>query len=112
MRYSFLLAAALFAPSAHAASLFLGSVSPRGAQRGTEATLFLGGVRLADAKEVLFYTPGFTVKKLEVVNDTQLKATVAVAADCKLGEHSLRVRTASGISELRTVWVGALPVVA
>ena len=31
--------------------------------------------------------------------------------DCRLGEHAVRVRTATGISELRTFWVGALPVV-
>ena len=65
-----------------------------------------------DAKEVIFYTPGFSVAKLEVVNPTVIRATVKIAADCQLGEHALRVRTASGISELRTFWVGALPVVA
>jgi hypothetical protein len=94
-----------------AASPALGGISPRGVQRGKEEVLILGGVRLADAREILFYSPGFTVKKFEVVNDTQVKATVQVAADCALGEHAVRVRTASGISELRTVWVGALPVV-
>ena len=31
--------------------------------------------------------------------------------DCRLGEHAFRVRTATGICELRTFWVGALPVV-
>src|SRR5262249_28224961 len=55
--------------------------------------------------------PGFTTTKLEVVNPTQVKATVKIAPDAALGEHALRVRTASGISELRTFWVGALPVV-
>ncbi|MFO0841383.1 MAG: PPC domain-containing protein [Gemmataceae bacterium] len=84
-------------------------MSPRGGQRGTDVTMVFGGARLADAKEVVFYTPGFTVKKLDIVNDTQVKAVVSIAADCKLGEHCLRVRTASGISELRTFWVGALP---
>lgn len=98
--------------SVQAASPSLGSVSPRGAQRGTEATLVFGGARLGDAKEILFYSPGFTVAKLDVVNDGQVKATVKIAPDCRLGEHALRVRTASGISELRTFWVGALPVVA
>jgi hypothetical protein len=57
----------------------------------------------------LFYSPGFTVSKLEVINDNQVKATVQIAADCQLGEHAMRVRTASGISELRTFYVGALP---
>jgi hypothetical protein len=94
-----------------AASPSLGGVQPRGAQRGTEAVLTFSGGRLTDAQEVLVYYPGITVKKLEVVNDGALKVTVAIAPDCRLGEHVFRVRTASGISDARTFWVGALPVV-
>ncbi|HXD87929.1 MAG TPA: hypothetical protein VN641_15690, partial [Urbifossiella sp.] len=94
-----------------AASPSLGGIQPRGAQRGTEAVVTFTGGRLADAQEVLVYYPGITVKKLEVVNASQLKVTLAIAADCRLGEHAFRVRTASGISDLRTLWVGALPVI-
>ncbi len=94
-----------------AASPSLGGIQPRGAQRGTEAVLTFSGGRLADAQEVLVYYPGITVKKLEVVNAAQLKVTVAIAPDCRLGEHAFRVRTATGISEVRTFWVGALPVI-
>ena len=43
-----------------------------------------------------------------VVNDDQVKATVKIAPDCRLGLHDLRLRTATGISELRTFSVGAL----
>jgi hypothetical protein len=93
------------------ASPSLGGISPRGGQRGTEVTFSFGGARLGDAKEVLFYSPGFEVKKLTVVNDNVVQAVVKIAADCKLGEHAARVRTESGVSELRTFWVGALPVV-
>ena len=82
-----------------AASPVLGGVTPRGVQRGTDAVLFFNGARLADAQEILFYYPGFTVTKLEVVNDSQVKATVKIAADCRLGEHAVRVRTATGVSE-------------
>ncbi len=92
-----------------ASSPSLGGISPRGVQRGTEATLLFNGGRLADAQEILFYSPGLTPTKLEVVNDGQVKLTVQVAADCRLGEHAARVRTASGISELRTFYIGALP---
>jgi hypothetical protein len=95
-----------------AATPTIGNILPRGVQRGTEATLFFNGARLSDAKEILLYYPGVTVAKLEVVNDNQVKATVKVAADCRLGEHAARVRCASGISELLTFYVGALPVVA
>src|SRR5262245_7936029 len=94
-----------------AASPSLASVQPRGAQRGADATFVLGGNNPADAKELFFYSPGLSVTKLEVVNNTQVKVTVKIAPDARLGEHALRVRTATGVTELRTLWVGALPVV-
>ena len=97
--------------TATAASPSVGSVQPRGAQRGTDAAIVLSGGNLADAQEIVFYSPGFTVAKIEVVNPNAIKATVKIAPDCRLGEHALRVRTATGISEMRTFWVGALPVV-
>jgi hypothetical protein len=97
--------------AAPAASPSLGSITPRGVQRGTDAVLLFNGGRLTDAQEILFYYPGVAVSKLEVVNDGQVKATVKVAADCRLGEHVARVRTASGLSEMRTFWIGALPIV-
>lgn len=107
----FALGAWLFGARADAASPVLGGVSPRGGQRGAEHVVVFSGARLKDAQEVLFFAPGFTVTKLEAIGETQVKATVKIAADCRLGEHAVRVRTASGLSELRTFWVGALPVV-
>jgi hypothetical protein len=92
-----------------ASSPSLGGISPRGGQRGTELAVFFNGARLSDAQEILFYSPGFAVTKLEMVNDGQVKATVQIAPDCRIGEHAMRVRTATGISELRTFYVGALP---
>ena len=100
-----------FAGTSSAASPSLGGIQPRGAQRGTEAVLTFSGGRLSDAQEVLVYYPGIVVKKLEVVNDAQLKVTATIAPDCRPGEHAFRVRTATGVSEVRTFWVGALPVV-
>jgi hypothetical protein len=89
----------------------LNAIQPRGGQRGTEQIVTFQGARLGDAKEVLCYSPGFTVTKIEPVNDGTFKATIKVAADCRLGEHAFRVRTASGVTEMRTWWVGALPVI-
>src|ERR1700683_5101769 len=76
-------------------------VLPRGAQRGTEADLVLHGQRLGDAQEILFYDPSITVTKLDATNPNALKAHVKIAAEAELDEHQLRVRTATGISELR-----------
>ncbi len=68
------------------------------------------GARLADAAEILFYDAGFEVKSLTAA-DGAATAKIAIAADCRLGAHAMRVRTTTGISELRTFYVGALPVV-
>jgi len=105
-----LLAAAIVC-AAPAASPQLDRVSPAGVQRGTQADLVLSGARLADAAEILFYQPGIAVLSL-TAEAGAVRARVEVAADCPLGEHQLRVRTATGISELRTLFVGALPTVA
>ncbi len=94
-----------------AASPALSIIQPRGAQRGTEAVLNFQGGRLVDTQEVLIYSPGITVKKLEVVNDASVKVTVTISPDCRLGEHSFRLRTATGVSDLRTFWIGAFPCV-
>lgn len=87
----------------------LGGVIPVGLQRGVETEVIFGGARFGDAEQLLFYSPGFEVKKLEVVNDTTLKALIAVAPDCAPGIHAVRVRTATGISDLKTFTVGILP---
>ncbi len=107
-----MLFAMLIATTVHAASPQLNRVLPRGGQRGTEIDLVLDGVRLADAKEILFYEPGISVTKLDIVNEKQVKAHVKIEPGAELGQHTLRVRSATGISELRTFWVGPFPIVA
>src|SRR5437588_2406707 len=96
---------------ARAASPQLSQVTPRGAQRGTEADLIFAGARFDDAREILFYDPGITVTKIEVTNGQQVKAHVQIAKDAKLGEYPLRLRTATGLSELRTFYVTPFPIV-
>ena len=108
-----LFVASVFAsPFANASSPALTLINPRGAQRGTEAVLTFSGARLADTEEIFFYEPGFEVVKIEPVNNNAVKATIKIAPDCQLGEHTAQVRTKSGISEYRTFFVGALPSVA
>jgi hypothetical protein len=106
---AFVLSGAL---AVQASSPALGNIMPRGVQRGKDAVLLFQGARLTDAKEVLFYSPGFTVKQFKVLKDDSVQVTIQVAADCRLGEHAVRMRTATGITELRTFFVGALPMVA
>ena len=96
-----------------AAAPALSRIVPRGAQRGTEAVLTFSGQRLADAQEVLVYEPGITVTKVEPdKTGAKVSVTVKVAPDARLGEYGVRLRTATGLPEFRSFWVGALPVVA
>ncbi|MGL6073269.1 MAG: PPC domain-containing protein [Fimbriiglobus sp.] len=99
----------LLSATSFAASPNLGGIVPRGAQRGTEVTMVFGGASLTDTQEVLTYYPGITVTKFEVLNPNTVRVFAKIAPDCRLGEHGFRLRTASGISDFRTFWVGALP---
>lgn len=98
--------------SAFAAAPSLGGVTPRGVQRGTEMEVVFSGARLEDAQEILFYETGITVTKLEAVNTNTVKAMLKIAPDCQLGAHRLRIRTATGLSDLRHLMIGNLPTVA
>ncbi len=95
---------------ASAASPRLTSITPRGIQRGAEHVITFNGSSLADAQEVFFYDPGFEV--IEVTGEgNNATVKVKVAADCRLGEHVAQLRTASGISDYRTLYVEDLPAV-
>ena len=93
-------------PSAHAVAPRLGNVLPAGGQRGTELEVRFTGQRLDDTKEVILFTPGISLVSMEATTN-RVKATLKISADCRLGEHQMRLRTATGVSELRTFWVGA-----
>jgi len=97
--------------SAFAAAPELGAVFPSGVQRGTQFDLTLQGARLGDAEAILFYRSGVTVESL-AAEDNKVTARCTIDASCELGEMPLRLRTRSGLTELRTLYVGAMPVVA
>ncbi len=114
MLFRFILLAALLAvPTAAQASFpALTIIMPRGIQRGHQHELVFSGARLEDAQEVLLYFDGVTVDGLEQIDANKVKVTVTVAADCRIGEHVAQLRTAHGITEYRTFFVGLLPAVA
>ncbi len=103
------LAAFITAPVLLAVAPNFTVVAPAGAQRGTTVELTLRGDRLADAQEIFFYDPGIALEEIVSAADKQVKARVRIAADCRLGEHALRLRTASGLSALRIFYVGPFP---
>ncbi|MCA9066009.1 MAG: PPC domain-containing protein, partial [Planctomycetaceae bacterium] len=78
---------------------------------GTDQVFRFTGARLEDAEEIFFYEPGFEVLEIKAVNANVIDATVRIAPDCEVGEHTAQVRTKSGISDYRTFFIGTLPVV-
>ena len=91
----------------------IGTVQPRGGQRGTEMTIRLSGDRLYEPQEILLYQPGIKVTKLEKVDDQHkaVNATITIAPDAPLGEHLLRLRCKGGVTYQRSFWVGQYPTV-
>jgi len=102
-------AALLLASHAFAAAPHIGRIAPVGGQRGTELDVVIAGARLGDAQELLLYYPGIRATKVEAQKNGAVNAHLAIAADCRLGLHALRLRTSTGISNLVTFSVGALP---
>lgn len=96
----------LQAPTAGAISPVLSSISPAGGKAGTDVEFTLSGSRLNDAKEILLYSAGLQVVSLEAKKTNQIKAILHIQPDCPPGEHQLRVRTLTGLTELRTLYVG------
>ncbi|MBB76315.1 MAG: peptidase [Planctomycetaceae bacterium] len=96
---------------ASAASPRLGSITPRGVQRGQEIVVSFNGSNLGDAEQIFFYEgSGFEVTKLEP-SGGNVKVTMKIAPDVRLGEHVAQVRTKTGLSDYRTFWVEDLAVV-
>ncbi|MDX9971695.1 MAG: PPC domain-containing protein [FCB group bacterium] len=94
--------------SAWAASPSLGVVLPRGGQRGTTVDVSFQGANLEDAAAVLFHGTGVTQAEITPTSATEVKAKLAIAADCPLGPQAVRVRTKSGLTNLVLFSVGAL----
>ena len=92
-----------------AADPVLTLLQPYGLQRGTEVTVRLSGARLSDAESLLLYRPGIQVAEVKPADDGHVDVKLSVAAECPLGLHAVRVRTATGISNLQLFSVGALP---
>src|SRR5262245_228303 len=103
--------ALLFLAAPAAAGPSVESVAPAGGQRGTEFALTLSGSGLADAKELLLYSPGVSCAEVKAVSENEVRVRLKAAADCPLGGHALRLRTARGLSELRTFRITPFPVV-
>ncbi|REJ91124.1 MAG: peptidase, partial [Planctomycetota bacterium] len=108
--------ALLLPAAAQAASPRFTNILPHGGQRGTEVDVVLYGSNLQDAEEVLLYDSGMEVVSLTHPEDenqrpSQVLVKFRIAADCPLGAQRMRIRTRTGLSDLQSFRVGALPVV-
>jgi hypothetical protein len=86
-------------------------VLPTAIQRGTECELHFHGGNLAQPHSILFYRPGVEVLELKEVDAGHAVARCKIAPDCNLSILSMRLCTAQGISNVRSVTVSGLPVV-
>jgi hypothetical protein len=98
----------MIGPELQAASPSLSQIMPRGGTRGSEFIADFTGDRIQDAQEVLFHGQGISATKIEPVNDKHVKVTFKIAPDAPLGPQAMRLRTATGISEICLFSVGAL----
>lgn len=102
--------AALFAPAAMAAQPVLSRMEPHGIKRGEPTKVILHGARLQDARHVLADLPGLTISEVKPLSNNQVEISVEAAADLPPGQYPIRLVTDTGISNLRLLGVGAMPV--
>jgi len=76
-------------------------IEPPGGTPGTEIEVRITGSDLAAPAELFFESGKIRVLSLEPEGDKVVKAKLQIPADCPLGGHRMRVRTADGLSELR-----------
>ena len=99
----FLIAVCLHADTRYMVDYLL----PRGGARGATVAVEFHGISLENPKEILFYQPG--IKATDFVPYAKpgdgFKVKFQIAPDCPLGEHVLRVRTATALSDAVTFWV-------
>jgi hypothetical protein len=97
--------------TARAAQPTVTRIEPLGVVRGQTTVVVLHGDRLADAHKVLFDQPGLSVTEVKAVDAKKVEVTVVADETVAPGLYPLQLVTKSGISNLRLIGVGAMPVV-
>src|ERR1700683_5569822 len=107
-RLTLILALAISSPAWAEPQHMLDYVLPRGGTLGTTVDVTLHGRYLDDPREIVFYDGGIkavNVKAGDGKPGEQVKAQFQIAPTARAGEHVLRLRTATGLSEAMTFWV-------
>lgn len=87
------------------------SLEPKGVVRGEETVVQFKGTRLSDASEVLCDLPGIEILEVKAVNNGTTEVKLKASADLTPGLYPIRLVTKSGISNLRLLGVGSMPIV-
>ena len=94
----------------HAGSPRVNLLYPSGGQRGSEIEVVCSGGNLEDARGMIFDEAGFEATTV-AAEKGKYTVKIKVPATARLGEHSLRIATASGLSDLRLFYVSPFPMV-
>jgi hypothetical protein len=87
---------------------------PRGGSQGATVEVEFHGFSLEDPKQILFYEPGIATAGNFVPYAKPgdgFKVKFQIARDCPVGEHVLRVRTATGLTDAVTFWLSRFPTI-
>lgn len=100
-------------------------VMPRGGQRGTTVEVKIQGVELNDVREAIFYRGGIEAVEFSAAKEIphrhlhhgarieqEVTCRFRIAADCPVGVHAFRLRTARELTTVSTFRVTPFPVVA
>lgn len=87
----------------------LSYLNPAGGQRGGEIEVQFSGSNLADATGFLFDEPG--IEGTVTTEGGKITGKIKIAPDVRLGEHTFRLITASGVSDVRLFYVTPFPMV-
>ncbi len=84
---------------------------PRGGGVGATVTAEFHGSFLENPRQILFYSPGITASDFLPFPHPGdgFKVKFHIAPDCPAGEHVLRVRTSTSLSDAVTFWVSRFP---
>jgi hypothetical protein len=108
-----LIALLVTAAPAYAGSPRVNVVYPSGGQRGTEVEIECRGSNLEDTRTLLFEEAGFetTVVTGEKVGPEKAKVRlkVKIPATARIGEHTFRLITNSGVADLKLFHVSPFP---
>lgn len=100
--------AVLYSTMAWAVAPSLSDILPRGGSRGGVVEVDFHGGNLADAVDIMFHDPGITVAEMGAAEAGKVHVKLNIAPDCQLGTHAMRVRTKTGVTNLKLFSVGAL----